>query len=150
MPEGVHNLEDGRKVLDSLPNLPKRIHNFLDHLENEPCTAGGACLIISNSRRMCAACRLRLRFFHTVYNAEAYDPTLGVEGMRRATIKEVYEEMIQDAFDLSDENYHSEAYALEAQAKALLRIGDSTPLGYYAWSVDNLESLKEVILVRDG
>jgi hypothetical protein len=70
--------------------------------------------------------------------------------MRRATIKEVYDEMLRDVEDLTDENYHSEAAMLEDRANALLRISDSTPLGYYAWSVDNLESLKEVILVRDG
>lgn len=89
----ICNMEDGREVLSSLPNLDKRIKNFLEHLEREPCihpgnveTWGelkryppdyGGCIVISNTRHMCPACRIRMSFFHTVYNAEAYDPSLG-------------------------------------------------------------------------
>lgn len=67
---------------DEMPDLPQRIEDFEAWLENEPCTnisyAGSmsegysACMFYSNSRRMCPACRLRLHFFHSVYNADAY------------------------------------------------------------------------------
>ena len=77
---GVRNLDDGREVLASLPNLARRVANFSEAwLEDEPCTNDGHCVILSNSNRMCPACRLRLAFFHCVYNAEMYDETLGEE-----------------------------------------------------------------------
>lgn len=58
---------------DEMPNLPERLNAFEDTLEAEPCQNHGGCLIISNSQRMCAPCRLRLTFFHTIYNWDAYN-----------------------------------------------------------------------------
>lgn len=93
--QNVHSNEEGMEVLASIPNLDKRIKNFLASLEEDPCTnphnaeviarieaqgrsAEGfrGCIVLSNSRSMCPACRLRLYFFHTVFNGGAYDPSL--------------------------------------------------------------------------
>lgn len=92
----VHSNEEGMEVLASIPNLVKRVKNFLTILEDEPCTnphneeviarireQGNepdpkfrGCIILSNSNRMCPSCRLRLHFFHEVFNAGAYDSSL--------------------------------------------------------------------------
>lgn len=75
------------EVLASIPNLDKRVKNFLAGLLEEPCTGPpfisddeplkiGSCVFLSNSNRMCVACRQRLYFFHTVFNGGAYDPSL--------------------------------------------------------------------------
>jgi hypothetical protein len=59
------------------PSLADRIRAFEEILENEPCTNDGGCIILSNSNRMCSACRLKLRFYHCTYNAEAYEDSVG-------------------------------------------------------------------------
>jgi hypothetical protein len=83
------NYEDGGvDVLSILPHLAERVADFEQALLQEPCTHPAnegmdekinGCMIISNPRMMCPPCRLRLRFFHCVYNAEAYKPELGDE-----------------------------------------------------------------------
>lgn len=55
------------------PPLADRVRAFEVWLENEPCQNDGHCIILSNSTRMCAPCRLRLHFHHCTYNAEAYE-----------------------------------------------------------------------------
>jgi hypothetical protein len=70
------------------PTLADRLRAFEVYLANEPCTYPnnellwgelkrkpyeGGCIVISNTRMMCPACRLRLHFFHCIYNAEAYE-----------------------------------------------------------------------------
>jgi hypothetical protein len=68
-------------TLEEMPDLADRVRDFQTWLGTEPCTHPGnkglpptidGCLIISNSRRMCPACRIRLKFHHLIYNAEAY------------------------------------------------------------------------------
>lgn len=55
------------------PPLADRVRAFETWLETEPCQNDGGCIIMSNSQRMCAPCRIKLRFFHCTYNAEAYE-----------------------------------------------------------------------------
>lgn len=79
------------------PPLADRLRAFEVWLDAEPCTHPGnevvfarmrsegrepptdfrGCEVISVSRRMCPACRLRLHFYHCLYNAEAYEGTSG-------------------------------------------------------------------------
>lgn len=81
--KNIRSNEEGMEVLASIPNLDKRVKNFLAILEEEPCSHDMVrkisirpCDVLSNSQAMCPACRLRLRFFHSVFNAGAYDPSL--------------------------------------------------------------------------
>lgn len=67
--------EPGDKEFEEMvePSLADRVRAFETWLVAEPCQHNGECIILSVSRRMCASCRLRLRFYHCVYNAEAYE-----------------------------------------------------------------------------
>jgi hypothetical protein len=65
------------------PPLADRLRAFEEVLLGEPCGRGGACDILSDMGRMCPPCRLRLRFFHIVRNAEAYEGTVGEIPRRR-------------------------------------------------------------------
>lgn len=55
------------------PPLADRLRSFEEVLKAEPCQNHGGCIIMSVTHRMCAPCRLRLRFFHIIRNAEAYE-----------------------------------------------------------------------------
>lgn len=70
------------------PPLADRLRAFEQWLMGEPCvhpgnleTWGvlerkpdeGGCIILSNSHRMCCACRLRLHFHHCIHYAENYE-----------------------------------------------------------------------------
>jgi hypothetical protein len=79
--QNVSSNEEGMEVLASIPNLDKRVANFMVWLIEEPCTNGKHCSVMSNSR-MCPSCRLRLSFFHTVFNGGAYDSSLDNDGTR--------------------------------------------------------------------
>jgi hypothetical protein len=71
-----------------VPSLADRLRAFETYLATEPCrhpgnveTWGelerkpyeGGCIIISMTRNMCPACRLRMYFYHCIYRAEAYE-----------------------------------------------------------------------------
>ena len=59
------------------PPLADRLRAFEQYLDAEPCQNDDHCIILSVSRSMCAPCRLRLHFYHCLYNAEAYEGTEG-------------------------------------------------------------------------
>lgn len=70
------------RSFDEMPNLTQRLEDFEQWLENEPCqnttmlsdgNEFSECIIHSNTQLKCPACRLRLVFFHCIYNAEAYE-----------------------------------------------------------------------------
>lgn len=65
--------EDDKDFEEMLePSLADRLRAFEKYLEHEPCQTGG-CFIMSSTNRMCAPCRLRMHFYHCLYNAEAYE-----------------------------------------------------------------------------
>lgn len=78
-PYFIENFED-------MPNLAERVKNFEAILEEEPCTNMAEyqvgqyaetkhfskCQVLSNSDQMCPACRLRLFFYHSTHNWDAY------------------------------------------------------------------------------
>jgi hypothetical protein len=66
------------------PPLADRLRSFELYLEAEPCEVGGSCVVQSVSSRMCPPCRLRLRFHHCLYNAEAYEGGPGAIPRRSA------------------------------------------------------------------
>jgi hypothetical protein len=94
----VRSNKEGREILSSLPNLARRVDDFMEWLEAEPCANGQvgdgyrSCAILSLTRTMCPACRLRLAFFHTVFNAGAYDPTFDEESDPPCSTKRLAEE----------------------------------------------------------
>lgn len=66
------------------PPLADRLRAFELRLSEESCTGPpfmdddeplkiGSCVFLSNSRRMCAPCRLRLHFHHCIHYAENYE-----------------------------------------------------------------------------
>lgn len=68
---------------EEMRQFPDRVELFERHLEAEPCanmwTADNgkeysACMVLSVMGQMCPACRLKLTFFHTIYNWESYHP----------------------------------------------------------------------------
>jgi hypothetical protein len=59
------------------PTLADRLRAFESWLAFEPCQNDGHCYFMSVSRRMCSSCRLRLHFYHCIYNAEAYEDGSG-------------------------------------------------------------------------
>jgi hypothetical protein len=72
--------QEGNKEFEAMddPSLADRLRAFEDWLESMPCThKRQSCIILSSLMQMCPTCRMKMHFFHCLYNAEAYEGTSG-------------------------------------------------------------------------
>lgn len=76
------------------PPLADRLRAFEVVLKTEPCERlfetnmeYSPCDLLSQSTAMCPTCRLRIRFHHILYNAEAYEGGPGEIPRLRSTAK---------------------------------------------------------------
>ena len=70
---------DAKITIDEMPNVDVRLKLFERHLDEFPCEADDPmrCMLSSSIKRMCTVCQVKMIYFHTIYNWDAYHPEDG-------------------------------------------------------------------------